>query len=586
METVAINLAPTIIKPKIGLSLFCSKHIGGYDIITNGKLFKIIVCLLLISLIFVTHAQATRTMVSISDTSVESDGNVTATIMLNNIIDYGASTVRVTYDPSIARVIDVIGSTDSDITSWNAGNEAGSILISACNMDGKSGDVVFAVIKFQAVASSGLTPLALDVEILQDTPYNEIPVALDHNFLSITESFGMSDGYKGNKPLTIFSHGAIIGNLTYTTGNSVYSGGIHPDSVYQVNHAISIPAGATITFARLYAYWTWSALGSTGRYPDLRLTFDNNELSLDGNYTDRKGFGSNDHPSGTWAYNIAGYMTGNGNYTTVIENTGPDGSSFMVNGVGLLVVYTDPDGDEVEYWIAEGCDCLSSQSVSEFTPEEATAQAVFPGTINISNIKEAKLTTVIQSGNDVDDTLIFNLKNWTGIYNGTPYADLDVDERDVLDFLVDNNNTAYMRAVDDYMVASNAFLVLRHTLPEFASNGSTVSLTSVIVPEIFIEVTSSSVNFGSLRQGEISSNYQIHIKNCASNTINVTAEVTDTAQKLYVEGVRINNMAWTGYQTQLISYATEKVDLQLKVPVDYTGVGEKTGELVFWAQKA
>lgn len=583
MKTVAINLATTIIKQKIGLSLFYNVYIGGYDVLSNVNLFKKVVYLLLISLIFVTHAQAIQTMVSISDASMESGDDVIATILFNDVTDYGISTVMVTYDPSIARVIDVVGSTDSVITSWNSDNEAGSILISACNMDGKSGEVVFAIIKFKAVDSSNLTPLTLDVKILQEIPYNEIPVALDHDLLSITKSIEMSDGYGGDKPLTIFSHGTTIGNLTYTTGNSIYSNKLYPGNKYQVNHAISIPADATINFARLYTYWTWSALGSTGRYPDLKLTFDGNELYLDGNHTDRKGFEPYDYPSGTWAYNIAGYVAGNGNYTTLIENTGPDGSYFAVNGVGLLVVYTDPDGEEIEYWIAEGCDCLSSQDGSGFT--EATTHAVFPGTINLSNIEEAKLTTVVQSGNDVNDMLIFNLKNLTGVYNGTPYADLDVDERDVLDYLVDNNNAAEMRAIDDYMVPSNAFLVLRHISPEQKSNICTVSLTSVIVPEIFIEVNSLSLNFGSLRLGENSSTYQISIMNNATTTINVTAEVTDTAQNLYVHGLQINNAGWSDYQTQLISYATEKVDLQLKVPVNYTGVGEKTGELVFWAQK-
>lgn len=561
-----------------------SKHVRGYNILTNGNILKRIVYLLLISLIFTTQAQAAQTTISISDVNVDSGDDIIATIMLNDVTDYGTGTIKVTYNPAIAQVTGVEGSTDSVITAWNADNNAGSVLISACNMDGKSGEVVFAVIKFQAVASSGLTPLTLDVETLQDTSYNEMTAALDHDSLSIIES-AEPNGYKGDKPFTIFSHGTITGNLTYITGNSTYSGKLYSGDKYQVNHAISIPANATVTFARLYAYWTWSALGSTGRYPDLKLTFDGNELSPDGNYTDRKGFEPHDYPSGTWAYDIAEYVTGNGNHTTVIENTGPDGSYFAVNGVGLLVVYTDPNGDEVEYWIAEGCDCLSSQSGSGFTPEEATTQTVFPGTINLSNIEEAKLTTVVQSGNNVDNMLIFNLKNWTGIYDGTPYADLDVDERDVLNHLVDNNNTAEIRAVDDYMAPSNAFLVLRRTLPEPASNGSTVSLTSVIIPEIFIEVTASSVDLGSLRPGEISSTYQIHIKNNASTTINVTAEVTDTAQDLYVEGLQINNVTWTDYQTQLIPYATEEADLRLRVPGKYTGVGEKEGELMFWAQQ-
>lgn len=565
-----------------------SKHVRGYNILTNENILKRIVYLLLISLIFTTQAQAAQTTVSISDVSVDSGDDVIATLMLNDVTDYGTDTIKVTYDPSIAHVAGVEGSTDSVITTWNADNNAGNVLISAWNMNGKSGEVVFAGIKFQAVATSGSTPLTLDVDTLQDTSYNEIPTTLDHGSLTITGSSEPPDGYEGDKPLTVFFHDTFTGDLTYVTGSSHYSGKLYSDDEYQVNHTISIPADATVTFARLYAYWTWSALGSTGQYPDLKLTFDDDELSLDGNYTDRKGFAPYDYPSGTWAYDVTQYIAGSGEHTTVIENTGPYGSYFAVNGVGLLVVYTEPDGDEIECWIAEGCDLLSSQVESGLTPEEATTQAVFSGSVDLTNIKEATLTTVIQSGNDNDDMLIFNLKNWTGIYDGTPYIDLDVDERSVLNYLVDNNNTAKIRAVDDYMLPSNAFLVLWHISPEptpTPGDGIAVSLTSDIKPEISIEVTPSYLNFGSLGPGEISSTHQILIKNNGSTNLSVTAEVTDTAQDLYVRGLQINNTTWTGYQIQLIPNVTEGADLRLRVPVDYSEAGEKEGVLMFWAQQ-
>ena len=221
-------------------------------------------------------------------------------------------------------------------------------------------------------------------------------------------------------------------------------------------------------------------------------------------------------------------------------------------------------------------------------PEEATTQAVFSGSVDLTNIKEATLTTVVQSGNDIDDMLIFNLKNWTGIYDGTPYSDLDVDERSVLNYLVDNNNTIRIRAVDNYMVPSNAFLVLWHTSPEptpTPGDGIAVSLTADIKPEISIEVTPSFLNFGSLGPGEINSIHQILIKNNGSTNLSVTADVTDTVQNIYVKELQINNATWTGYQIHLIPNATEEADLRLKVPVDYSDEGEKEGVLIFWAQQ-
>lgn len=404
------------------------------------------------------------------------------------------------------------------------------------------------------------------------------------------------DGYLGDKPLTIFSHETITGNLTYSVGSSDYSGKLYPGNHYQVEHNISIPSGATVKFARLYAYWTWSVIDSQGQYPNLNLIFDGDVLSPAATYDDRKGFGTYDFPSGTWAYNVTNYVTVSDDYTTVIKNTGPDNSYFSMDGVGLLVVYTEPNGDEIEYWIAEGCDLISSRSESGFTPEsrltpeEATTQAIFSGTINTTNIKEATLTTVVQSGNDIDNMLLFNLENWTGIYNGTPYANLDVDERNVLDYLVDNNNTARIRAVDDYMAPSNAFLVLWHISPSpsptpIPGGGIVVSMTADIKPGISIEVTPPDLNFGSLGPGESSTPYQILIKNKGSTTLSVTAEVTDTAQDLYVRGLQINNAIWTDYQVQLTSNGTEEADLRLRVPADYLGEGEKEGVLMFWAQQ-
>jgi hypothetical protein len=162
-----------------------------------------------------------------------------------------------------------------------------------------------------------------------------------------------------------------------------------------------------------------------------------------------------------------------------------------------------------------------------------------------------------------------------------------VDEQDVLNYLVYNDNIVKMRAVDDYMVPSNAFLVLKHTTSKTppSGGGNSVSLSAFIIPAISIEVTPSNVDFGSLGPGEISSNHQVNIKNVGSTTIDVTSEVTDNAQNLYVKGLQINNAAWSGYQTQVIPSSVKGADLRLKVAVDYVGVGEQQGVLMFWAQQ-
>lgn len=283
----------------------------------NKDFLKRIILLMFISLIFTIQVQAAQTAVSICDVSVEPDNDTIATIMLKDITNYGTGTIKVTYDAAIAQVTDVEGSTDSTVVISNADNNAGSVSISAWNLNGKTGDIVFADIKFNAVGSSGSsTPLTLDVEILEDTSGNNLPVILDHGTLSIT-------------------------------------------------------------------------------------------------------------------------------------------------------------GDP------------------KTTPTPTP-----------------------------------------------PPAD-----------------------------------------------GNTVSLKTVIKPAVSIEITPSSVNFGSLGPGEISANHQILIKNKGSTSIDVTSEVTDNAQDLYVEGLQIDEEVWSDYQTQLIPSGTDEADMWLKVPVDYAGVGTKEGVLTFWAQQ-
>jgi len=272
------------------------------------------------------------------------------------------------------------------------------------------------------------------------------------------------NGYMGDKPLITYDHDTITGGIEYTIGDSYYSGKLYSDDTYTVTHEVTIPSGATVKFARLYSYWTWSPT-----YPSMELAFDENTVSPDAEYTDRKGEGWGspfDYPTGTYAYDVSSYVTGSGSYTTVVENTGSD--FFCMDGLGLLVVYTDASGSETEYLINEGCDMLCTLTESGgLTPEEATATSVFEGAVNGGSVERATLTTVVQSGCHPGTKLMFNDEDWTEVFDGTPYTDLDIDEeRDVTDYIVSSDNTVKIEAPaveddgGDYLVPSNSFLVL------------------------------------------------------------------------------------------------------------------------------
>lgn len=279
------------------------------------------------------------------------------------------------------------------------------------------------------------------------------------------------NGYVADKPLELYSHDTIQGDLFYTVGNSYYSEKVYPGDVYSVIHTAKLPEGAKVKFARLYVYWTWSAEGVVGRYPEMNVIFNGEEIKPEKEYSDRKGWGIYNYPTGTWAYDVSAYVPGSGTFSTDIKNTGPASSYVCFDGVGLLIVYNDPSGKYIEYWVSEGADMLNSQMDENgnplyyATPNQTICDMLRP---NLElPVRSATLWSIIQSGNWEDNTLLVNDKRFTGICKGKPYKDLDIDVREIKDFLKSGENSIQLQAVGDYVVPSGTFLVVeRDSLAE------------------------------------------------------------------------------------------------------------------------
>jgi len=147
----------------------------------NGKVKTIeipIAIFLLLSVFaaFATPASAQVT-VSIRDITVSATGeSVTEPIMLNGITNYGTGTINVTYNASIVHVTDVTSGPDSTVITWNPDNVTGVVRISAWNLMGVSGDIIFANVEYTAVGSADdSSPLNIDIVTLKDTSYADIP---------------------------------------------------------------------------------------------------------------------------------------------------------------------------------------------------------------------------------------------------------------------------------------------------------------------------------------------------------------------------------------------------------------------------
>ena len=285
-----------------------------------------------------------------------------------------------------------------------------------------------------------------------------VMMCLGAYFITILPSVPAARDYSGDRPLVTYCHGELKGDMVYSWGDSYYSGSINPGGSYTVRFNLNMPVGASVKVARLYSYWTWSHIGSNAADPVMDVTFDGDIFRSDAEYTDRKGAGGFDYPTGNYAYDVTADVKDSGAYAAVVRNAADDSRTFCMNGCGLLVIYEHPDPGLMEYWVNEGCDMLSTGG--GLTPEQATATAVFGGKAP-AVVKNATLWTVVQSGACNTNKLFFNDKNWTGVYGGTPTAALDVDERNVTEWLIAEDNTARMQAVGDHCAPSNAFLRLR-----------------------------------------------------------------------------------------------------------------------------
>lgn len=299
--------------------------------------------------------------------------------------------------------------------------------------------------------------------------------------------------YAGDKPLQNVVHDKHYGALDFSLGSSKYSGEIGYNKSYLVNFNVEPPAGSSIKVARAYIYWVWSKKGLEGTYPkfNVSLVHSGTTMPLPAGhmYTDTKGFVSKyDYFSGANAYDLSGKISKPGNYSISLVNTDKNGSTFCVQGIGLLLVYENPKLPMIEYWINEGCDMLYAEY--GITPEMATSTTFFEGSINPDNITDARLITVApsggySSGREARNKLFFNEKpshipvigdiiqllfgsgkSWENVYQTNDTVQVAVDEKLVGDYLEPTENFVSIQDNGDYLLATNAILVLKLKEPE------------------------------------------------------------------------------------------------------------------------
>jgi subtilase family serine protease len=394
------------------------------------------------------------------------------------------------------------------------------------------------------------------------------PTLADYNF----------DGVPYTDQLDGVKKGAVKGGVYVDGGH-----GIGPSPYTQ---SFNIPEGE-VKWAQLYV-GVWG--GSELKTGSAAVTFNNEELEtldLEGE-TDTN---PNVYCSGHGVYWIVYDVTKNqvtGPVDAVITTGGAiDG---RVYGVVLVAVYKEPEGEKVQYWINEGNVNLHGEGWSSEYATNDKAVAEFDSTVNMNKFDAARLTTVYLTGTPgLNDYLYFNDEKLCDGANCDDIADskqsFDIKTFDVTEYLEKKANKAtFERGDEDYVHPVLAVLTVHDVEPE--EERSCVYLGADIKPAVSIEVTPDMLNFGTLSSGQTSSEHTLSISNTGAYTVTVTADVTDTADNLYVSGLLLDSSIWNAYATEITPGTAVDSVAVLDVLESYTGVGAKEGILMFWAQKA
>lgn len=317
-------------------------------------------------------------------------------------------------------------------------------------------------------------------------------------------SFLAAADYSGDQTLTQYERGMTYGDLVYVTveDGSAYTTLDATDPTDIMTQVLDIgseiPEGAEIITARLYNYVSWSTpdyrdFSNPGDPAEAKLTFNGVEVTCQNpkkfsntidykngvtQYWDSKGQGYSstmyDCPSGTIAWDVTDLVI-DGENTAIIANADStptvrsDGvpESFTTYGFGLLVVYDlepeDPNSNKAHYWILEGADMLKGDGHYE-TPEDATTSGFFSGVPQYNNVESAELTTVVISCDKGLNSVFFNGEDYGSLGIAPENADkaigVDTFVVDPVYELQKTGNLVEIQDSGDYMVASNAFLVV------------------------------------------------------------------------------------------------------------------------------
>ena len=351
------------------------------------------------------------------------------------------------------------------------------------------------------VTFTGYTPSSIGLKNLEVNVDSADEVAesdeTNNTYTGVREVF--YNGYKGKSYTDgddLNTTQIFAGNydIVYSTGNSAYAGAGWTDyNVNWNNTDLAIPEGAQVVFARLYQGYTWDQ--TPGGMPLWNVTFNGTPVSSITNYSDTKGYGSYNYPSGLYVYDVTSFFNKAGNTLNITPLAGNNNALY---GSYLVVVYMDPEATTKRIIINDGTDLLFSRTNYSTNDEEATAYANFEN-LSVDNLNNAKVIAIMASANEEEKSkFFFNGSEYTGFWGG--YQDgpqLGFSEFDVTGSVQDGSNVAALQSYNpgtngDNIVALNAIFVAEYGPVASFTGTSTTGISPLQVA--FTSTSTGTIN--------------------------------------------------------------------------------------------
>ena len=225
--------------------------------------------------------------------------------------------------------------------------------------------------------------------------------------------------------------------------------------------------------------------------------------------------------------------------------------SPMVGAADFILDETtppDPPHHEVLFYYGEWDDTPLKVEVDNITPDAGDSFTV----------------TVSQYDDDLDE--------WSPAEGATVYADTSytTDENGEVNITIYGDATIEVYAEKDGYIRSNQVTVTVGEGSAQPSEGQNVNMTVDIIPAISFSVSPDYINFGVMGPRDISQPVTITLTNEGAWKLAITAIVSDDAENLYVDGLKLDNAKWDEFKGTVSRDKSEEYNVTLTVPETYT----------------